>query len=174
MKIDLKSPNVLNALNYDISDVKNRFMKEHGISQSLTNQLEVELKRYLIICSYSEGVCGMRGAVDDLWHTFVIFTKNYFDFCNKLCGKYIHHTPHIQGKTKNKIVAEEDNYSKFLNTYEVVFSQRPPKHIWPEPVKVFAEQGCAGGCSNGGDCTDCTGGTTTSSDGWGNSDFNLN
>lgn len=33
--------------------------------------------------------------VDDLWHEFILYTKNYDAFCNKAFGRFLHHTPAI-------------------------------------------------------------------------------
>lgn len=33
--------------------------------------------------------------VDDLWHEFILFTRNYQAFCNKAFGGYMHHTPAV-------------------------------------------------------------------------------
>ncbi|TXH68553.1 MAG: hypothetical protein E6Q88_09805 [Lysobacteraceae bacterium] len=32
-------------------------------------------------------------AVDDLWHEFILFTRNYAQFCQKAFGTFLHHTP---------------------------------------------------------------------------------
>lgn len=31
--------------------------------------------------------------VDELWHEFILYTKNYQTFCQKAFGRYMHHTP---------------------------------------------------------------------------------
>jgi hypothetical protein len=31
--------------------------------------------------------------VDELWHEFILYTKNYQAFCQKAFGRYMHHTP---------------------------------------------------------------------------------
>jgi hypothetical protein len=31
--------------------------------------------------------------VDDLWHEFILYTRNYQAFCNRAFGRYLHHTP---------------------------------------------------------------------------------
>lgn len=33
--------------------------------------------------------------VDDLWHEFILYTKNYEAFCRKAFGKFLHHTPAV-------------------------------------------------------------------------------
>lgn len=33
--------------------------------------------------------------VDDLWHEFILYTKNYESFCRKAFGGFLHHTPAV-------------------------------------------------------------------------------
>lgn len=42
--------------------------------------------------------------VDDLWHEFILYTKNYQDFCRQGFGSFLHHTPAVvlsQGQQGN-------------------------------------------------------------------------
>lgn len=34
--------------------------------------------------------------VDDLWHEFILYTRNYQSFCAKAFGSYMHHTPAVE------------------------------------------------------------------------------
>ncbi|MCX7125597.1 MAG: hypothetical protein NTU49_07605 [Gammaproteobacteria bacterium] len=41
-------------------------------------------------------VCSMypeMREIDDMWHTFLMFTKDYADFCEQYFGEFVHHTP---------------------------------------------------------------------------------
>jgi hypothetical protein len=33
--------------------------------------------------------------IDNMWHTFLLFTRDYASFCNKYFNKFIHHEPTI-------------------------------------------------------------------------------
>jgi hypothetical protein len=33
--------------------------------------------------------------VDDLWHEFILYTRQYDQFCHKAFGKFMHHTPAV-------------------------------------------------------------------------------
>jgi hypothetical protein len=33
--------------------------------------------------------------VDDLWHEFILYTRNYQHFCRKAFGRFMHHTPAV-------------------------------------------------------------------------------
>ncbi|CAH0442450.1 glycine-rich domain-containing protein [Ralstonia pseudosolanacearum] len=30
---------------------------------------------------------------DDLWHAFILYTREYRDFCRRAFGKFLHHLP---------------------------------------------------------------------------------
>lgn len=32
---------------------------------------------------------------DDLWHEFILYTKNYQEFCQQAFGRFLHHTPAV-------------------------------------------------------------------------------
>jgi len=57
--------------------------------------VERALRQYFLI--YLK--CGQRfvsmpsQVVDDLWHEFILYTKNYQLFCQRAFGKFMHHTP---------------------------------------------------------------------------------
>lgn len=40
--------------------------------------------------------------VDDLWHEFILYTRNYSSFCRRAFGGFLHHTPAaVMGKSTN-------------------------------------------------------------------------
>jgi hypothetical protein len=39
------------------------------------------------------GIHAEMKEIDDMWHTFLLFTKDYMFFCRKYIGKYFHHSP---------------------------------------------------------------------------------
>lgn len=53
------------------------------------------LMQYFRICQLAKGkfVSMPSQVVDDLWHEFILFTRNYENFCQKAFGRYLHHTP---------------------------------------------------------------------------------
>ena len=58
---------------------------------------EREIKRFLALSAINPGKYGMRGPLDELWHTFIIFTSAYANFCRLLGGGFIHHLPETPG-----------------------------------------------------------------------------
>lgn len=76
--------------------VLERFRLKHpGLTPGQAALVVEGLRQYFEICA----AAGMRFAsmpsqvVDDLWHEFILFTRNYQHFCQRAFGRYLHHTP---------------------------------------------------------------------------------
>jgi len=55
--------------------------------------------------------------LDEMWHTFIVFTIDYHEFCNDFLGGYIHHAPTTRNdkeKQKNETREEQEEYLKKL------------------------------------------------------------
>lgn len=53
-----------------------------------------EVKKYLVLSQLSEAPVPMISArVDEVWHQFVLFTRQYHEFCQEFAGHYLHHEP---------------------------------------------------------------------------------
>ncbi|WP_102396674.1 glycine-rich domain-containing protein [Enterovibrio norvegicus] len=59
------------------------------------------LKEYLTICNQAnkKQVAMPSQVVDVAWHEFILFTKEYQQFCDKAFGRFLHHTPTEAMKT---------------------------------------------------------------------------
>jgi len=57
--------------------------------------------------------------IDEMWHTFILITKDYAEFCNQYFGEFMHHIPEIGDETDeiNEIDAHqfEKEFSLFLS-----------------------------------------------------------
>jgi hypothetical protein len=51
--------------------------------------------------------------IDDMWNTFIVFTKDYAQFCQQYFGKFIHHNPTNE---QDRISAEEfeEEFRRYL------------------------------------------------------------
>jgi hypothetical protein len=79
----------------------------------------LSLKDYFISRYYFDKPSGMPSVLsDELWHTFIIYTTEYFSFCNELDG-YIHHAPEDIKPVKSNNVKKnkESRVLSKLRTY---------------------------------------------------------
>ena len=53
--------------------------------------------------------------IDDIWHIFLLYTKDYMEFCDKYFGEYIHHLPDIVPGMDHTPEQFEENLTRFIN-----------------------------------------------------------
>src|SRR6266436_6159449 len=77
---------------YDMSFVLDKLVRDGKIPESSVQALEREFKRFMTLAGL--GVCplAMIGPlIDEVWHQFVLFTKEYREFCLATIGHFIGH-----------------------------------------------------------------------------------
>jgi hypothetical protein len=92
------------VLRYKNDEVVHRFSSDHGIAKADAEEIFLETKRWLWLCA-SEMASAPDGigeripllsearVLDLMWHTFVIFTRDYAAFCQEYFGFFVHHHP---------------------------------------------------------------------------------
>ncbi|MFG2102513.1 glycine-rich domain-containing protein [Micromonospora echinaurantiaca] len=48
---------------------------------------------FLAACATATDPLGPSDLVDIGWHTFILHTREYADFCQRIAGRFIHHQP---------------------------------------------------------------------------------
>jgi hypothetical protein len=125
------------AMKYDMKAVMARYQEKTRLPMDVLGEHEREIKRFLALSAANPGKYGMRGPLDELWHTFILFTSAYARFCQQLGGGFIHHLPGDPGKAgraAKKAKSRKSGYAVFLADYEKVFKEAPPAHLWPRLV----------------------------------------
>jgi len=64
-------------------------------------------------------ICGIHNEmeeIDDMWHTFLLFTKEYVAFCKEYLGVFFHHSP-TTNEQKIEVTHQDFaiDFSKFLS-----------------------------------------------------------
>jgi len=85
-------------LKYQNDNVVSSFRDSFDIDEESAKDIFIEMLRFLWFCD-------LRGSrefatidhpiviIDEMWHQFILTTRDYTDFCNRYFGKYIHHGP---------------------------------------------------------------------------------
>jgi hypothetical protein len=70
-------------------------MKRSGLDARQRQIVFNALAEYFQICRMAgkHMVSMPSQVVDDAWHEFILFTRNYETFCNKALGRFLHHIP---------------------------------------------------------------------------------
>lgn len=123
---------------YQHESLIKRYMRDYSVPREEAESCFVEMKRFLIVCSAIPGMKVAAEQVDDLWHTFLLFTKDYQAFCHGYLGRFIHHDP-AGG-------FPADTYSKTKDLILDLFGGINER-FWPEKAHADCEgSGTSSGC----------------------------
>lgn len=118
-----------------------RLQRKLGLTQEQATALFEDTKRFLYICGIVPGGAGYSPTpiIDEGWHNFILFTKEYQEFCHQFFGRFIHHVP------KNKAEGEiGGKYSgeRTLNVAREVFGDTLSAN-WLYPATADCCEKCA-------------------------------
>ena len=92
------------ALEYENDDVVGAFRDKYNVSLEEAAAVFFEVKKWLWLCASTHGsdrplvVFESMTWLDEMWHTFILFTQDYMQYCNDNFGFYIHHAPTSQAE----------------------------------------------------------------------------
>jgi hypothetical protein len=100
----VKSKNQLKFIEaYGFSDaLRAKFWASNGsLNADQQDTVFAALRDYFYLCHQAkQSMVSMPSQiVDDAWHEFILFTKDYDDFCSNAFGRFLHHTPAEAMKT---------------------------------------------------------------------------
>lgn len=104
---------------YDLSFVAQRLNNKQLLPSHLIESAIIDFKRFigLVVLGYSNLSVPSR-EVDEVWHNFILYTKEYHLFSNRFYGKYIHHCP-----SDSKFSTSKKSSRDTLNIYKKYFSE---------------------------------------------------
>jgi hypothetical protein len=110
-----------------------------------------EFKKYASLSFLSDGgPSGMMSKdIDEVWHQFILFTREYGNFCQESFGRFLHHSPNTTQTTNAR---KRETTMNFVRSYNQVFGDVP--EIWglrgDEGLSPYLVQGSAEGCDPNG------------------------
>jgi hypothetical protein len=156
MLVSPKTPIIGRVTEYPIpNEVIEKYIDKYGLTETVAREHERELKRYLAMClADPEAAYGMFGPVDELWHTWILFTREWCEFSQEVAGRYIHHQPTTRAEKERVRSGDTPSaYCRFLAAYPLYFGEKAPAHLWPRQQEAVAGADCScnncqGGCSH--------------------------
>ena len=101
-----------------------------------------EYRKFLGLILLENGGFAMTSPeVDEVWHTHILFTQDYSQFCNAVFGHYLHHVPNTP-----MTPSRPGGVARFFGAYRKVFGKL--NSIWPSTENMACKSIC-------GDCGDC-------------------
>ncbi len=112
------------VLMYKNPRVVQRFVKEFRVSKDEAELTFQECLKWLYLCARHQAtgphpfhcmIFSETEKIDFMWHTFLLFTRDYANFCHRHFGFYIHHAPEDEAAPSIKEGGLEDELTQFFN-----------------------------------------------------------
>lgn len=121
-------PQISMIMEWDLSRVRERLINIEKLDPADVDARILEYRRFLCLRLLSDKVIPVSQPVDVIWHTHVLFTKDYIKMGESVFGSYCHHNPTVNELEKKALSLEY--ISNTIPTYRVMFG-RPNKKYWP-------------------------------------------
>lgn len=79
--------------NYKNAPVVLRFANRHEVSLERAQELFEKMKQFLANYMENPQADSPSREIDEIWHMFILHTKDYAEFCSKYFGMFLHHLP---------------------------------------------------------------------------------
>lgn len=110
-----------------------RFCKDTGETRDYALTCFVALKQFMIVCALKPGYKVTSDPIDQMWHTFLLFTKDYRAFCEEYLGKFINHEPFEQAYPSAYVETR---------TFAKTYFGKLDDELWSLEAKADCSSGC--------------------------------
>lgn len=144
-----KSIDVQELKKYHNEDVIRRFMDNYDIDYQTSLDIFQELKKFFYLLHLYGDKIFMNEymfVLDEMWHTFLMYTDEYYRFCNTYFGRLLAHTPaSYKEKTEidHKLKTDKKNIETELRKnakemFEIIYDELGPETLvkW---IKQYGE-----------------------------------
>mgnify|MGYP005612526441 FL=1 len=106
-----------------------RCAEDQEFSIEAARQIFHGLKQYLAVCVFSGGKRTPAKIVDECWHTFLLHSRDYAEFCEQYTRGFVHHEPAI----------DDSGFSFYPRTRQCVIALfgHIDEDVWPSEHKVY-------------------------------------
>lgn len=134
-KEEFNVPDLAELLKYRHQHTIDRFLKDWKVEREQADAIFEDLLRFLWLSVklISEGkravpITSPMGVVDEMWHTFILFTSDYTRFGRDFFGRYLHHNPNVDERETDLEAYAEKLRGYCRTVYE--YMGRDVMHRW--------------------------------------------
>ncbi|MEU1209169.1 hypothetical protein [Nocardia sp. NPDC005825] len=136
------SPRMADALGYEAPYLIEKLIKNCVVETAAEGEeLFREVKRYLLLCNLDQDrVWSMYSLrVDETWHQFILFTRQYTEFCQRFFGRYVPHSPSNAPEVEFPRPTEKTSFAQFATRYQELFAE-PLPDVWFDENSVTLDR----------------------------------
>ncbi|WP_115707220.1 hypothetical protein [Legionella sainthelensi] len=125
-------PNLNKLMRYKNDKIISRYSKDYPNAKMHAEEALKELMKFVWLChkyrvdkkthandnslNFSCVIHSEMSDIDNMWHTFLLFTRDYHDFCNHyLDGVFFHHEPLIDSNKNVFDKNDEEELTLYLS-----------------------------------------------------------
>lgn len=128
-------------LNWDLSRVRDYLINRKKMEPTMVEKLIVEYRRFMILTVENpDTLIPIAGPVDDVWHTHILFSKDYCEFGQAVAGGYIHHSPTVSDEEAGEL--KGSYHENTFHLYRMNFGEMDAS-LWGENYQVCLCNGIA-------------------------------
>jgi len=154
------------VLEYKNQKVIDKTILYFNITTEEANEIFQELLKWLWLCAKAKyernqnkievpPVLNVQAGIiiiDEIWHIFLLHTRDYEEFCHKYLGTFVHHSPAgierfppSRLETKNQLSYIYDNLgketlSKWYLNYPIQYSLKNIKNLRKDPLEYLLKK----------------------------------
>lgn len=107
------------------------FMDRYDVTKEEAGEIFQETKKFLTLAAElqeSEGISLFIDQplliIDEMWHNFILHTKQYFQFCFSRFNKFLHHVPTSRSQKKEIELQFKKNPSQLIEEAKIKLEQQ--------------------------------------------------
>jgi hypothetical protein len=145
---------VREVLAYSNPDIVERIARDYGMTVEQAEPVFRDTIRFLYLAGATDArTLAPTKIIDKGWHSFLLFTRDYAEFCDRYFGHFIHHAPRRSSDPPPKV-------NHLAATFEVARQFFGPSlsSNWSYDIEAADCQKCTSQCSpdSGGGGSECT------------------
>ena len=135
----------ITPLEADASErIISRIIKEHECSRELAEAILHETLTFMHVSAHNlGGGLGPSPIVDIGWHTFILHTVAYTEYCQRAFGFYLHHNPFTETEQQTIARPIADTVA-FMAENGIVYDP----NLWESAACCTPGTSCKGNCSD--------------------------
>lgn len=125
MKENFIVPSIESVISYKNKSVVEKFLEKYDLPYEEAEDIFIEMLKWLWLGAVAKNdgfdklvVHEDLFIIDEMWHTFILFTMDYTTFCDEYFGHYLHHTPATKADREVEEATSKENPELYLKKVE--------------------------------------------------------
>lgn len=119
------------TLKYQNDAIVHRFIETWELPLEDAQDIFDQMKKWLWLQAYEQeksdtpirlAISQSTKLIDEMWHTFILFTPDYHRFCEQHFGFYVHHNPTPKAEYGQQISAYESDPESYMEKQKERFT----------------------------------------------------